>query len=65
MILLVASHSPYEADACLCGPPEVLAPIPFLIYAHAIGHAEAVIFGTGIAQAEVEVEGETAERDNW
>ena len=60
MVLLVVSDSPHEADACLCGPPEVLALIPFLIYAHAVGHAEAVVGGMGIAQAEVEVEGETA-----
>ena len=34
--------------------------VPFLIYTYAIGHAETVIFGTGVAQAEVEVDGEAA-----
>ena len=60
MVLLVASDSPHEADACLCGAGEVLCSALLLMDTHAVGHAEAVVGGTGIAQAEVEVKGETA-----
>ena len=38
----------------------MLALVPFLIDTHAVGHPEAVVFGTGIAQTEVKVNGEVA-----